>query len=127
MSQLTLQFDAGILERNPRWEDTFVTAVYRHRKGLNGVAADCDQSPSELSKRLSHVEGGEPRPLRSSDIIHILESTGDMTPIYWLIERFIKDPQAQQQEALAQIPALVERLNAMLEQAGAGPKIKAVR
>lgn len=117
MSQLTLNFEAGLLQRFPRWEDTFITAVYSSRKGLNGVAAECDQSPSELSKRLSHVEGGEPRPLRSSDILHIIRATGDYTPIYWLIEEFLKDPNAKQQEALAAIPALVERLNAVLSQA----------
>ena len=117
MNQLTLNFEPGLLQRYPRWEDTFITAVYGSRKGLNGVAGDCDQSPSELSKRLSHVDGGEPRPLRSCDILHILRSTRDFTPIYWLIEEFLKDPNAKQQEALAAIPALVERLNAVLEQA----------
>jgi hypothetical protein len=120
VNQLTLNFEPGLLQRYPRWEDTFVTAVYSSRKGLNGVAADCDQSPSELSKRLSHVEGGEPRPLRSADIVNILRSTKDFTPIYWLIEEFLKDPNAKQQEAIAAIPGLVERLNAVLEQAGAG-------
>jgi hypothetical protein len=117
VSQLTLNFEPGLLQRFPRWEDTFITAVYGSRKGLNDVAADCDQSPSELSKRLSHVDGGEPRPLRSADILNILRSTNDFTPVYWLIEQFLKDPQAKQQEALAAIPGLVERLNAVLEQA----------
>lgn len=109
------------MQRYPRWEDTFITAVYGCRKGLNGVAADCDQSPSELSKRLSHVEGGEPRPLRSVDILNILRSTNDFTPVYWLIEEFLKDPTAKQQEALAAIPELVERLNAVLAQASTIP------
>ena len=126
MSQLTLDFEAGLLQRFPRWEDTFITAVYSSRKGLNGVAAECDQSPSELSKRLSHVDGGEPRPLRSGDILNILRSTHDFTPIYWLIEEFLKDPTAKQQEALAAIPGLVERLNTVLEQAGAA-KVRAVK
>lgn len=116
MQQFTLDFAPGLTERFPRWRDTFVHAVYGSRQGLNGVAAKLDMSPSELSKRLSETD--EPRPLRDTDIEQIIEATQDYTPVYWLLERFLKDPQAKQQEALARLPGLMAMLEATLQQAG---------
>lgn len=116
MQQFTLDFQAGLTERFPRWRDTLVHAVYSSRLGLNGVAAKLDLSPSDLSKRLSETE--EPRPLRDQDILGIIDATNDFTPIYWLLERFLKDPEAKKQEAMARLPGLMAVLEATLAQAG---------
>lgn len=124
MQQFTLDFQPGISERYPRWKDTFVHVVYGSRFGLNGIAAKLDMSPSELSKRLSETE--ENRPLRIEDIEGILEATGDYTPIYWLLDRFLKDPDAKRQEALARLPGALQAIEALLQQAG-GNVLKAVR
>lgn len=127
MGQLRLDFEPGLTERYPRWEDTFTTAVYSSRKGLNGVAADCDQSPSELSKRLAWKKGesGEPRPLRSCDVTDILDSIRDFTPIYWLIERYLKDPDAKRDEAIAELSTLMPKLRALIEASGPQSKGRA--
>jgi hypothetical protein len=122
MQQFTLDFQAGLTERFPRWEDTLVHAVYSCRLGLNGVAGKLDQSPSDLCKRLA---GEESRPLRTKDVLGIIEATGDHTPIFWLLEKFLKDPDAKKQEALARLPGLMAALESTLAQAG-GPKLKAV-
>lgn len=116
MQQFTLDFQPGLTERFPRWRDTFVHAVYSSRAGLNGAAAACDVSPTDLTKRLSadHPE----RPLRMEDCLAIIQATKDYTPIYWLIENFLRDPEAKKQEALARIPGLVAALEATLAQAG---------
>lgn len=115
--QYALDFEAGLTQRYPRWEDTLVNAVYASRIGLNGVAAKLDMSPSELSKRLSH-HTDEPRPIRSQDILGIIEATGDFTPVHWLVERFLRDPEAKRQEALARLPALMEQVEATLQAVG---------
>lgn len=120
MQQFTLDFQAGLTERFPRLEDTLVHAVYSSRLGLNGVAGKLDQSPSDLCKRLA---GEETRPLRVKDVLGILEATSDFTPIYWLLERFLKDSDARKQEALARLPSLMAALEATLELAG-GVKLK---
>jgi hypothetical protein len=122
VQQFTLDFQAGLTERFPRWRDTLVHAVYSSRLGLNGVAGKLDLSPSDLSKRLSETE--EPRPLRDGDILGIIEATNDFTPIYWLLERFLKDPDAKMHEARARIPALVAALEATLQQAIQKPKAR---
>lgn len=115
MQQFSLDFEPGLTERFPRWRDTFIKAVYSGRGGLNSAAAACDVSPTDLTKRLS---GEYPdRPLRIEDLLAILEEKKDPTPIFWLIERFLKDPNAKQQEALARLPALVALVEATLKQA----------
>lgn len=118
MQQFHLDFETGLTARFPRWEDTLVHAVYSSRLGLNGVAAKLDMSPSELSKRLSH-HTEEPRPIRSQDIIGIIEATGDYTPVYWLIERFLGDPEAKQRYAIEQLPHAITALQNLIETAGA--------
>lgn len=124
--QLNLDFLPGLTSRFPRWEDTFVHVVYSNRKGLNGVASDLDMSPSELSKRLAWRpdQKEEPRPLRSVDIVGILESTNDPTPIYWLIEKFLRDPEAKRAEAINALAQLAPLLNGLVEQAGLTSKLK---
>ena len=47
-----------------------------------------------------------------------VEHTGDLVPIYYLVERFIKPRDGRQEAALAQLPALAEQLQTMLKQAG---------
>jgi hypothetical protein len=123
MQQFTLDFMPGLTERYPRWEDTLTHAVYSSRLGLNGVAAKLDQAPSDLCKRLA---GEETRPLRAKDVLGIIDATGDFTPIYWLLERFLKDPDAKKQEALARLPGLMAVLEATLEQAG-GQKLRVAK
>ena len=116
MQQFTLDFDAGLTERFPRWRDTFIHAVYSGRGGLNTASAACDLSPTDLTKRLS---GEYPdRPLRIEDMEAIIAEKKDHTPVYWLIEKFLKDPDAKRLEALAKIPGLVDALEGVLAQAG---------
>lgn len=124
MQQFTLDFQAGLTQRFPRWRDTLVHAVYNSRSGLNGCASKCDISPSDLTKRLSGAD--DYRPLRDTDVLAIIEETNDFTPIYWLLERFLKDPDAKRQEAIARLPGLMAAIEATLEAAGGG-KVRQMR
>lgn len=123
--QYTLDFEPGLTERFKTFDEVLAAAVYGSRKGLNAVAGDCDMSPSELTRRLN-PDADDPRPLRTKDGIKIIESTNDMRPVYWLIEKFLQDPEMAKQEALSQLPGLIAQLNTIMEQAG-GAKMKAVR
>lgn len=116
MQQFTLDFEPGLTERFPRWRDTFIKVVYSGRGGLNTAAAACDVSPTDLTKRLSGEYAD--RPLRLEDIEAIIAEKKDPTPIFWLIERFLRDPDAKKQAAMARIPALVESLEVLLKEAG---------
>lgn len=118
MQQFTLDFEPGLLQRFPRWRDTFVHIVYSGRGGLNTAAGACDVSPTDLTKRLS---GEYPdRPLRLEDIERIIEEKKDFTPIYWLIEKYLQDSNAKQKQALLRIPSVLAQLEELMKQAGGG-------
>jgi hypothetical protein len=117
-NQFVLPFQQGLTAQYPRWRDVLAHAVYSSRHGLNGVAAHMDQSPSDLSKRLSS-EHGDPRPMREEDILGIIETTGDLTIIYWLVEKFIQSPDAQRTQAIAQLAQLMPTIQALVESATA--------
>lgn len=121
--QLSLDFEPGLTARHRRLEDCVAHTVHNHREGVDGIASDLDMGGSELSRRLNaHLEAMEGaannRPLRVADLVRILDATKDYRPIFWLIERFLQDPQARRDLALSQIPLAVELLTALAEQAG---------
>ncbi len=47
-----------------------------------------------------------------------IEKSGNTTPIYWLIDRFLNDKTQKQNAALAQVAPLLQQLMPMLKQAG---------
>lgn len=124
--QLNLTFEPGLTAQFPSFEDVIVAVVYGSRKGLNGVAADLDYSPSELSRRLNR-NPDDPRNLKAGDVPRIIDSTGDMRPVYWLIERFLQDPSAKRQQALDQMAQMAPVFLALAEQAGITAKMKVVK
>jgi hypothetical protein len=116
MNQLTLNFTPGLTAQYRSLREVAAAAVYASRKGVAGVAGDLDMSPTDLTKRLN-IDGAEPRPLRVEDLEGIVASTGDHRPIFWLIEKFLRDPATQQQQAIAQIAQLLPVLNELVTQA----------
>lgn len=111
--QLTLSFDAGISDRFHCLRECVATGVYQ--RGLKRVAIDLDQAPSNLSVQLSDDAS---RHLSVDSLERYIEKTGDLLPVYYLVEKFIKPRDGRQEAALAQLPALAEQLQAMLKQAG---------
>jgi hypothetical protein len=119
--QLALELEPGLVARFPHWEDVLAASVYASRKGLNGVAGDLDMSPSELTRRLNR-NSDDSRPLRAHDAIRIVESTGDLRPVYWLVERFLQSDSTRREQAISQIATLLPVLTELVAQAGAAPR-----
>ncbi len=111
--QLTLSFEAGISDRYGCLRECVATGVYQ--RGLKRIAIDLDQAPSNLSVQLSDDPA---RHFSVDSLERYIERTGDLVPIYFLVEKFIKPMDGRQEAALAQLPALAEQLQAMLKQAG---------
>ena len=125
MTQLQLSFESGITVQFKALEDVLSAAVYSSRQGLQGCAAEADQSPSELSRRLNKTDQ---LPLRVCDMVAILDATQDLRPIHWLVERYIQDPEATRNTAVQQLANLMPTLTALLEQAqGVTTKVRAVK
>lgn len=111
--QLTLSFEPGLSDRYGSLRECVATGVYQ--RGLKRVAIDLDQAPSNLSVQLSDDPS---RHFSVDNLERYIERTKDLTPVYYLVEKFIKPRDGRQEAALAQLPALAEQLQEMLKQAG---------
>lgn len=121
--QLALQFEPGLTARYRTLEDCCAAVVHGSREGVEGVAASLDMAPSELSRRLNahvpqHQGDTNNRPLRVSDFVGIVAKTGDLRPVYWLVEKFTTDKQTMQTQALTHLAQLLPMLFTLIEQSG---------
>lgn len=111
--QLTLSFEPGLVERYGSLRECVATGVYQ--RGLKRVAIDLDQAPSNLSVQLSEDPS---RHFSVDSLERYIEKTGDTTPIYYLIERFLSDKQSAAPAAVAQLAELMKQMQPLLRQAG---------
>jgi hypothetical protein len=115
MTQLTLNLEPGVTVRNRSLKECVAAGIYS--RGVVAVAGKLDISPSHLSEALS----GGGRKLDVDDLERYIEVTGDLSPIHYLVSKFLRDPAAQQQEALAVLAKLAETLPGLLSAAGLAP------
>jgi len=111
--QMTLDFEAGLTDRYGSLKDCVATGVYQ--RGLKRVAIDLDLAPSNLSVQLSENDS---RHFSIESLERYMEKTGDMTPIYYLAERFLSDKGAKKDAALAEALEAFKSLQVTLKRAG---------
>lgn len=104
--QLTMEFEAGIAERHATLAECLTAAVY-HR-GLSNVAADLGKSPGNLSRELAADD--DTRHFSIDSLERYMSKTGDLTPIYYLCDKFLGD---QADVSGAALSALQDRLSDM--------------
>lgn len=112
MNQLTLSFEPGLAQRYRDLRECFASCVYQ--RGLGRVAAAIDVQPSNLSAALS----GE-RNLDTAWVEKYMAEFGDVTPAQYMAAKFLQDAKQVQEQALAQIPGLVDQLSRLMAQARA--------
>ncbi|TDV04660.1 hypothetical protein [Paraburkholderia caballeronis] len=112
-NQLVLDFEPGLTERFGSARECVAQGVYQ--RGLKRVAADLNEAPGNLSVKLSD----DPVRHFSLDMFEsYVEKTGDLTPIYYLVEKFLGDKRNTKQAAVEQIQAIGPHLVELLRQAG---------
>lgn len=116
-SQLTLELQPGLLRRYQTLREAVHHSVLNDPRGLKAVAADCDISVSELSRRLAPSEG-DPRSLDVNLFDAILISTGDLTPLHWLNAKHLADAETKQRAALETAARVLPELLQILADAG---------
>jgi hypothetical protein len=112
-NQLTLNFEPDMHEKYRCLRECIAQGIYQ--RGLGNVAIDLDLQPSNLSVQLSED------PARRFSVDHLesyIEKTGDTTPIYYLISKFLQPEHQADKAALAQAAAMLPQLQALLKQAG---------
>lgn len=117
-SQLSLTFELGLSARHQSLRECMATGVYS--RGLGRVAGLIDMAPSKLSEKLS---GGNDRKrdIGCDELETYIEKTGDVSPIYYLVDKFLRDPALTQQEAMSRLASLADTLPALMSAAGLSP------
>jgi len=111
--QIALDFEPGLTERFGSLRECVATGVYQ--RGLKRVAIDLDTAPSNLSVQLSEDTS---RHFSVDSLERYIESTGDVTPIHYLAERFLSDKSARQAAASAELLEIFRQLQPALKKAG---------
>lgn len=86
--QLTLNFDAGITDTYPTLLDFVAARVHQIGRPQKAIAADMDCSPSDLSRKLSGSTEDHRR-FSVQDFEKYIQVTGDLQPVYYLIEKYL--------------------------------------
>lgn len=113
MQQLQLSLEPGLAQRYRSLRECFATCVYQ--RGLGRVAAAIDVQPSNLSAMLS----GE-RHLDSDLIERYMREFQDRTPAEYWAASFLQDSASIREQALAQIPGVLDSLQRLMAEVGAG-------
>lgn len=114
--QLELNFEAGLLDRFPAFKDVLRASIYGCGRPFKHVAADLDMTASKLSRMLADNPNDKINP-PADRLDEILESTGDLRPVYWLIERFLEDQDIKRKRALDEVVALLPQLESLIKKA----------
>lgn len=110
--QLTLNFEPGLSDRYPCLRDCVASSVYRY--GLTRAAIDLDKAPGNLSVELS---ADPARKFGVDELEKYIAKSGDFTPIYYLIDRFLT-VQASDEPDAAELRAMFKQMAPTLKRMG---------
>lgn len=117
MKSLNIVYEAG-LTRSRSLREHVASKVYAGA-GVTTVAGKLDMAPSKLSEKLAGADSsGKPRGLSIDDLERYITETKDVSPIHYLIERFLIAPEATQAEALAELQKQLGALSGTLAKLG---------
>lgn len=124
MRQLSIMFAPGASQRSRSLREHIATQVYAGA-GITTTAGRLDMSPSKLTEKLAGGDSsGKPRGLTVDELEAYIAITGDKSPIYYLVEKYLQDPEVAQQEAMAKLLQHVESLAPLMAAAGLEVKRK---
>lgn len=117
-SQLNLQLEPGLAVKFRSLRRVTAQVVYQN--GLDRCAIAADESPGNFSKSLGDREKGDATARRFDlDALEaVLDETGDYTPIYYLIDKYLHDDKAKKDQAVAALGNMLPELQKLLKQAG---------
>lgn len=121
-NQLTLDFEPGLTAKYPTLLHC-VSAVIQARPPLKTVAADLDCSPSILSRKISTAADQDPdqkRVFNVDDLERYIQHYQDITPVLYLVEKYLQDDATRQRQALAQLEHAIPDLIALVRAAKGG-------
>lgn len=120
-SQLTLDFEPGLAERHETLLACVRQCAYTHRNQLKTLAADMDQSQSELSRKLAG-NPDDPRRFSVDDLEKFIVASGDVTPVLYLVEKYLADEETKQRAAHQQLAKMLPDVLALIKTVSTGAK-----
>ena len=111
--QMTLDLDTGLTERYRSVKEVIAAGVYR--RGLKRAAGELDVAPGNLGVMLS---GDGQRHLDVDLLERYVETSGDLSPIYYLVAKHCGDRSAVRDAALDQLQSLLSDLPSLLASVG---------
>lgn len=118
-SQLTLDFEPGLAERHESLLACVRQCAYTHRNPLKTLAADMDMSQSELSRKLSG-NPDDPRRFTVEDLEKFVQASGNVTPVLYLVEKYLADEETKQRAANAQLAKMLPDVLALIKTVSGG-------
>lgn len=106
--QLTLNFDAGLVDSYPSCREYIAARVHQQGRPQKAIAADMDYSPSDLTRKLAQ-NPDDCRRFTLDDLEKYMVVTKDKTPVLYLVEKYLADAGSE-----------IEKLRARLAQLEAG-------
>lgn len=115
-SQLTLEFEPGLVDRYASLRECITSGVYQ--RGLGRVAMDLDKAPGNLSRELA---GDSDRHFSVEALERYIQTQRDLTPSYYLIARYMGDQSAAESATLRRVESLMQEVAALMAQTGRKP------
>lgn len=110
-NQLTLELEPGLLDRHASLLDCLAAGVYS--RGLKRVAMDLDKAPGNLSRELA---GDSDRHFSVSALERYIQTQGDLTPVYYLIARYLGDQAQAEAATMKRVESLMSEVAALMAQ-----------
>lgn len=116
--QLSLQLEPGLSRKFRSLRRCVAHVVYQ--TGLDRCAIAADEGPGNFSKSLADRQKGDTTARRFDiDALEaVIDETGDYSPIYYLIDKYLRDDKARKDEAISRLGSMLPELTALLKQAG---------
>ena len=116
--QMSLQLEPGLAKKYRSLRRAAADVVYRN--GLDRCAIAADEGPGNFSKSLADRQKGDTTARRFDlDALEaVLDETHDYTPIYYLIDKYLRDEQSRRDEAISRLGTMLPELTSLLKLAG---------
>ncbi len=111
--QLTLALDDDILTAHRNVREVVAAGIYR--RGLKRCAGELDLAPGNLSSALGDDSN---RKFSVDELERYIQTTGDTSPVHYLVAKYLGDEGASRDQALHQVAELLQSLPGMLSAAG---------
>lgn len=113
--QFELDFEGGLAARHRSLLECLDDCIGRSQHQKKVIAADLDLSPSALSRRLTTQPKGSAEPRFSVELLEeYIEKYDDLTPIYYLVEKFCQKPEDKKRQAISQLANMMPMLQKLI-------------